>query len=179
MAFLNRDMDRMSVHEIGVYALTLLNHEKVLIVMPVKRRRFAGLEKHFPDFDAFVFEQQLGCHVAKFVITELFSDCGSFITFPISPVPRPSRFAGLRRYPISANGTLALELGDRVLGDAQFEKNFVGVLSQTRGVPINRRRRAFEADGRRHVLHCSEPRVFVGHDALPMHGLGVNEEIVE
>jgi len=127
MAFLNRDMDRMSVHEIGVYALTLLNHEKVLIVMPVKRRRFAGL----------------------------------------------------RRYPTSANGTLALELGDRVLGDAQFEKNFVGVLSQTRGVPINRCRRAFEADGRRHVLHCSEPRVFVGHDALPMHGLGVNEEIVE
>ena len=127
MAFLNRDMDGMSVHEIGVYALTLLNHEKVLIVMPVKRRRFAGL----------------------------------------------------RRYPTSANGTLALELGDRVLGDAQFEKNFVGVLSQTRGVPINRRQRAFEADGRRHVLHCSEPRVFVGHDALPMHGLGVNEEIVE
>ena len=127
MAFLNRDMDRMSVHEIGVYALTLLNHEKVLIVMPVKRRRFAGL----------------------------------------------------RRYPTSANGTLALELGDRVLGDAQFEKNFVGVLSQTRGVPINRRRRAFEADGRRHVLHCSEPRVFVGHDALPMHGLGIHEEIVE
>ena len=117
----------MSVCKIGVDALTPLNRVEVLIVMPLKRRRFAGL----------------------------------------------------RRHPTSANGTLALELGERVLGDAQFEKNFVGVLSQTRGVPINRRRRAFEADGRRHVLHCSEPRVFVGHDALPMHGLGVHKEIVE
>ena len=62
----------MSVREIGVDALTLLNHEEVLIVMPVKRRRFAGLEDHFPDFDAFVFEQQLGCHVAKFVINRTF-----------------------------------------------------------------------------------------------------------
>jgi hypothetical protein len=117
----------MSVCETGVDPFTRLNRAEILIVMPLKRRRFAGLR---PPLD-------------------------------------------------SANSALALELGERVLGDAQFEKNFVGVLSQTRGVPINRRRRAFEADGGRHVLHGSEPRVFVGHDTLPMYGLGVHQEIVE